>query len=169
MYVLLGEAGTGIADLIALAVAAESGKSIQDARKQIYLVDSKGLVVHSRKKSLQHHKLAYAHEHKEMSGLLQVIEDIKPTVLIGVCTIPKTFNQEICAKMAQLNQRPIIFALSNPTSKAECTAEEAYTWTNGKCIFVSGSPFDPVVLGNQTFVPGQVRTRILTLPSVELR
>ncbi|KAF1334442.1 Nadp-dependent malic enzyme, partial [Globisporangium splendens] len=150
-----GEAGTGIADLIALAISHETGKTIEESRKQIWLVDSRGLVVSSRKDSLQHHKLLYAHDAPECPTLEATIDRIKPSALIGVCTIPKTFTQEVCEKMAANNERPIIFALSNPTSKAECTAEEAYRFTNGKCIFASGSPFDPVEIDGKRYVPGQ--------------
>lgn len=150
-----GEAGTGIADLIALAIAHETGKSLEAAREQIWLVDSQGLVVRSRKDSLQHHKLLYAHDAPECPTLEATIDRLKPSALIGVCTIPKTFTAEVCGKMAANHARPIIFALSNPTSKAECTAEEAYRFTNGQCIFASGSPFDPVELNGKRFVPGQ--------------
>jgi malate dehydrogenase (oxaloacetate-decarboxylating)(NADP+) len=81
---------------------------------------------------------------------------IKPSVLIGVSAVPNTFNETVCKTMAQLNDRPVIFALSNPTSKAECTASDAYTWTHGKCIFASGSPFDPVVMPDGRIIkPGQ--------------
>ncbi len=151
-----GEAGTGIADLIAMAIAQEIHVTLEDARRQIYLVDSKGLVVASRMSELQHHKVAYAHDVPVSSSLLETVERIKPSVLIGVCTIPHTFNEAVCAKMAEIHDRPVIFALSNPTSKAECTAAEAYTWTRGRCVFASGSPFDPVTLETgETFVPGQ--------------
>ncbi|KDO34826.1 hypothetical protein SPRG_00887 [Saprolegnia parasitica CBS 223.65] len=151
-----GEAGTGIADLIAMAITQEDPeKSIEDARRQISLVDSKGLVVASRLEELQHHKINYAHDVEPATTLIETIERVRPSVLIGVCTIAKTFNQEVCEKMAELNERPVIFALSNPTSKAECTAEEAYNWTNGRCVFASGSPFDPVTFNDQVFVPGQ--------------
>lgn len=150
-----GEAGTGIADLIARAISHETGKTIEEARQQIWLVDSRGLVVNSRRSSLQHHKLLYAHDAPECATLMEAIDRIKPSALIGVCTIAKAFNQEVCEAMCKLNERPIIFALSNPTSKAECTAEEAYTFTDGKAIFASGSPFDPVEYKGQRFVPGQ--------------
>ncbi|CAI5741910.1 unnamed protein product [Peronospora destructor] len=150
-----GEAGTGIAELIAQAISMETGKSVDESRKQIWLVDSRGLIVSSRKESLQHHKLMFAHDTPLCPDLLSAIEQIKPTALIGVCTISKAFNKEVCQKMCEINERPIIFALSNPTSKAECTAKEAYTFTDGKCIFASGSPFDPVVYKGKRYVPGQ--------------
>lgn len=155
LFLGAGEAGTGIADLIARAIAYETGKSITEARERIWFMDSRGLVVHSRKESLQHHKLLYAHEADECRTLDNAIDRIKPTALIGVSTIAKAFSQEVCEKMVKINRRPIIFALSNPTSKAECTAEEAYKYTDGKCIFASGSPFDPVEYNGQRFVPGQ--------------
>ena len=152
-----GEAGTGIADLIAFAVSVESNIPIEEARKKIYLVDSKGLVTHARLDGLQHHKLKYAHSvERECPSLMEAIDLIHPTGLIGVSAIPNMFNQEVCEKMAALNPRPIIFALSNPTSKAECTAQEAYEWTNGTVVFSSGSPFPPVTLADgRTFFPGQ--------------
>jgi malate dehydrogenase (oxaloacetate-decarboxylating)(NADP+) len=151
-----GEAGTGIAELIAYAISKESSIPIPEARKQIYLVDSSGLVTEDRKESLQHHKLPFAHDVDFESDLLSAIQRIKPSVLIGVSAVPNMFNETVCNTMALLHERPIIFALSNPTSKAECTASEAYQWTQGKCIFASGSPFDPVTLPNgQRFIPGQ--------------
>ncbi|KAF0732296.1 hypothetical protein Ae201684P_014916 [Aphanomyces euteiches] len=150
-----GEAGTGIADLIAMAIAVEANITVEEARRQIFLVDSKGLVTKDRLPELQHHKLSYAHDEAPASTLLETVQRVKPSVLIGVCTIPHTFTQEICEFMTATNERPVIFALSNPTSKAECTAEEAYKWTNGKCVFASGSPFDPVTLDGKTYVPGQ--------------
>lgn len=150
-----GEAGTGIAELIAYAISKESSIPISDARKQIYLVDSSGLVTKDRKESLQHHKLPFAHDVGFEPDLLSTIHRIKPSVLIGVSAVPKMFNETVCKTMALLHEQPVIFALSNPTSKAECTASEAYKWTQGKCIFASGSPFDPVTLDGRTFVPAQ--------------
>ena len=151
-----GEAGTGIAELIAYAISKESAIPISEARKQIYLVDSSGLVTKNRINSLQHHKLPFAHDIDSAPDLLSAIQILKPSVLIGVSAVPNTFNETVCKTMALLHDRPVIFALSNPTSKAECTAIEAYTWTEGKCIFASGSPFDPVTLPDgQQFTPGQ--------------
>ncbi|ETW03349.1 hypothetical protein H310_04840 [Aphanomyces invadans] len=150
-----GEAGTGIADLIAMAIAKEANSTVEEARRRIFLVDSRGLVTKDRYESLQHHKLHYAHDQPAAATLLETVQRIKPSVLIGVSTIAHSFSKEICEFMAATNERPVIFALSNPTSKAECTAEEAYTYTNGTCVFASGSPFHPVTLNGHTYVPGQ--------------
>jgi len=150
-----GEAGVGIADLIAYAISKETGISEEDARKQIFLIDSKGLVVKSRLESLQHHKLAYAHDIEHCSDLLSAVQQLKPTHLLGVSTIPQSFTKEVCSLMAELNENPCIFALSNPTSKAECTAEQAYEFTDGKAIYASGSPFEPVMYKGKKYTPGQ--------------
>jgi malate dehydrogenase (oxaloacetate-decarboxylating)(NADP+) len=163
-----GEAGTGIADLIAFAISFESQLPVDEAHRKIFLVDSMGLVTKSRQ-GLQDHKINYAHNvEMECPDLLSALDYLQPTVLIGVSTKPKTFNQKICEKMAAWNDRPIIFALSNPTSKAECTAEEAYTWTDGRCIFSSGSPFPNVTLmDGRTFIPSQGNTAFI-FPGVGL-
>jgi malate dehydrogenase (oxaloacetate-decarboxylating)(NADP+) len=127
------------------------------ARKKIYLVDSKGLVTKGRLDGLQHHKVNFAHEVlQECPDFKSAVNLIQPTGIIGVSAMPNTFDKEVCEKMATLNDKPIICALSNPTSKAECTAKQAYEWTDGRAIFTSGSPFDPVTLEDgRTFVPGQ--------------
>ncbi len=148
-----GEAGIGIGNLIVSALVKE-GMSLTDARHACWFFDSKGLVVQSRS-DLAEHKQPYAHEHAPISDLLQAIETLQPTTLIGVAGIPRTFTQPVLEAMARLNSQPIILALSNPTSQSECTAEQAYLWTNGRAIFASGSPFDPVTLQGKTFVPGQ--------------
>jgi malate dehydrogenase (oxaloacetate-decarboxylating)(NADP+) len=122
--------------------------------RQCWLVDSKGLVVKSRT-DLASHKQKYAHDAPGATNLLAAIQMLKPTALIGVSGQPGSFPQEVVEAVAKLNERPIIFALSNPTTKAECTAEQAYKWTNGRVIYASGSPFPPVELGGRRHIPGQ--------------
>ncbi|KAI6071395.1 NADP-dependent malic enzyme [Aix galericulata] len=147
-------AALGIANLIVMAMEKE-GVSKEAAVKRIWMVDSKGLIVKGRA-SLTAEKTRFAHEHAEMKNLEDIVKDIKPSVLIGVAAIGGAFTKEILQDMAALNKRPIIFALSNPTSKAECTAEQCYKYTEGRGIFASGSPFDPVTLPNgKTLYPGQ--------------
>ncbi|XP_050170392.1 NADP-dependent malic enzyme [Myiozetetes cayanensis] len=149
-----GEAALGIANLIVMAMEKE-GISKDAATKRVWLVDSKGLVVKGRA-SLTSEKQRFAHEHAEMKDLEDIVRDIKPTVLIGVAAVGGAFTKQILQDMAALNKRPIIFALSNPTSKAECTAEQCYKYTEGRGIFASGSPFNPVTLpSGQTLYPGQ--------------
>ncbi|GFP86734.1 NADP-dependent malic enzyme [Phtheirospermum japonicum] len=150
-----GEAGTGIAELIAREMCKQTKASLEETRKQIWLVDSKGLIVNSRKESLQHFKKPWAHEHEPVCNLLDAVKAIKPVALIGTSGVGKTFTRDVVEAMASFNERPLIMALSNPTSQSECTAEEAYTWTEGRAIFASGSPFDPVEFNGKTFVPGQ--------------
>lgn len=153
LFLGAGEAGTGIGELIVSAMVSE-GLTEEEAKRRCWFVDSKGLVVKSRT-NLAEHKLKFAHDYPFCPDLLSAIKSLKPTVLIGVSGMPQTFNQEIIKEMSQLNERPVIFALSNPTSKAECTAEQAYLWSDGKAIFASGSPFPPVNYNGKTFVPGQ--------------
>ncbi|KAK2392414.1 NADP-dependent malic enzyme [Trifolium repens] len=155
LFLGAGEAGTGIAELIALEISKQTKAPVEETRKKIWLVDSKGLIVSSRQQSLQHFKKPWAHEHEPVKDLLNAVKAIKPTVLIGTSGVGKTFTKEVVEAMASLNKKPLIFALSNPTSQSECTAEEAYTWSKGKAIFASGSPFDPVEYEGKVFVPGQ--------------
>ena len=155
LFLGAGEAGTGIADLYVAAARAE-GMSEADARARCWFVDSEGLVVQNRPgRPLAHHKLPYAHVHAPLRTLAEAVEAVKPTVLIGVSGQPSTFTTPILRRMAELNTRPVVFALSNPTSQAECTAEAAYTETRGTVLYASGSPFPPVKVGNRTYTPGQ--------------
>lgn len=153
LFLGAGEAGIGIGDLIASAMTDE-GASLEEARRRCWFVDTKGLVVASRT-DLAHHKLRFAHDAMPQPDLLSAIEALRPTALVGVSTMPKAFGQAVVEAMSRLNDRPMIFALSNPTSKSECSAEEAYRWSRGRAIFASGSPFPPCVLDGRTFVPGQ--------------
>ncbi|CAI0628653.1 unnamed protein product [Linum tenue] len=155
LFLGAGEAGTGIAELIALEMSKRTNTPLEECRKRIYLVDSKGLIVKSRFESLQHFKQPWAHDHEPVKTLLEAVNALKPTVLIGASGMGKTFTKEVVEAMSSFNERPLIMALSNPTSQAECTAEEAYSWSKGKAIFASGSPFDPVEYEGKVFVPGQ--------------
>ncbi|KAI4379390.1 hypothetical protein MLD38_005696 [Melastoma candidum] len=155
LFLGAGEAGTGIAELIALEMSKQAKAPLEETRKKIWLVDSKGLIVSSRKESLQHFKKPWAHEHEPVKDLLGAVKAIKPTILIGSSGVGRTFTKEIIEALASINEKPLIMALSNPTSQSECTAEEAYNWTKGKAIFASGSPFDPVEYEGKVFVPGQ--------------
>ena len=130
------------------------GLSEAEARQRNWLVDSRGLVVKGRS-GLAAHKLPYAHEHAPISNFLTAIRALKPTAIIGVAAVGGSFTPEILKTMAEINRQPIVFALSNPTSKAECSAEEAYCYTEGRALFACGSPHDPVTLNAKTFVPRQ--------------
>jgi len=152
MFLGAGSAATGIADLMVSAFM-EAGLSEEEAYKKLWFVDINGLVVCYRD-DLMKHNLPYAHDYKQLN-FSDAITSIKPNVLIGATGAPGTFTKEIIQKMAEINERPVIFALSNPTSRAECTAEQAYEWSNGKAIFASGSPFGIVVFNGKTFRPGQ--------------
>jgi malate dehydrogenase (oxaloacetate-decarboxylating)(NADP+) len=153
LFLGAGEAGVGIGDLMVSAMMDE-GATLEEARRRCWFVDSHGLVVKSRE-GLAEHKLRFAHDAPPAADLLSALEVIKPTALIGVSTIARSFSKPVIEAMSRLNARPIIFALSNPTSKAECTAEEAYGWSNGAAIYASGSPFPPCVVNGKTFVSGQ--------------
>ena len=148
-----GEAATGISDLLVSAMVDE-GMAEPDARRRCWMVDSKGLVVASRN-GLAEHKKAYAHEHAPVTDFLGAVKALKPTAIIGVGATPGMFTREVIEEMSRLNEHPIVFALSNPTSKAECTAEQAYEWSRGKALFASGSPFDPVTYEGRRYVPRQ--------------
>ncbi|KAM9805843.1 NADP-dependent malic enzyme isoform X2 [Syngnathus typhle] len=149
-----GEAAMGIAELISMAMVKE-GLAKEDSLRRIWMVDSKGLIVKGRD-HLTHEKERFAHEHPQMKTLEDVVCELKPTALIGVAAVAGAFSEQIIRDMASFNNHPIIFALSNPTSKAECTAEQCYTFTEGRGIFASGSPFNPVTLPDgRTLYPGQ--------------
>jgi malate dehydrogenase (oxaloacetate-decarboxylating)(NADP+) len=148
-----GEAASGIANLIVSAIV-KLGIPADKARSRIWFVDSKGLVVKSRT-DLAHHKLPYAHDHAFIKSLEDVVEALKPTCIIGVSGQPQTFTEQILRRMGEFNERPMIFSLSNPTAKSECTAEQAYRYTDGRAVFASGSPFPPCDFKGKRLVPGQ--------------
>jgi malate dehydrogenase (oxaloacetate-decarboxylating)(NADP+) len=153
LFLGAGEAATGIADLVISAMVAQ-GCPEAEARQRNWLVDSHGLVVKGRT-DLAEHKVAYAHEHAPVGDFLTAIRRLKPTVIIGVSATRGTFTREVLQAMTEINERPIVFALSNPTSKSECTAEEAYSHTCGRVLFACGSPYEPVKLDGRIFVPRQ--------------
>jgi malate dehydrogenase (oxaloacetate-decarboxylating)(NADP+) len=148
-----GSAATGIAELISQAIALE-GLDIAEARARNALFDNNGLMVKSRT-DLADFQKPFAVDHAPIATFVDAVKALRPTGIIGVSTVPKLFNQRVIETMAEINERPIIFPYSNPTSRSECTAEEAYRWSKGRAIFASGSPFPPVEIGGRTFVPGQ--------------
>tara|TARA_R110002110_G_scaffold415395_1_gene649542 strand:+ start:9351 stop:10976 length:1626 start_codon:yes stop_codon:yes gene_type:complete len=152
MFLGAGSAATGIADLLCYALQQE-GLTESEARKRLWFVDVEGLVVKGRK-GLMSHNEPYMHEHEQL-GFIDAINDIKPNVLIGATGAPNTFTRSVIEAMTSVNERPTIFALSNPTSRAECTALEAYEWSQGKVIFASGSPFPPLDYEGKHYTPGQ--------------
>jgi malate dehydrogenase (oxaloacetate-decarboxylating)(NADP+) len=154
-FVILGagEAGVGIANLIVSAMGAER-MSEKEARQKCWLFDSKGLIVKSRDNTKEHQR-SFAQDVEFTPSLVAGIERLKATAVIGVSGAGGTFTQKVIETISHLNNRPIVFALSNPTQMSECTAEDAYRWSEGRAIFASGSPFPPVTLNNRTYVPGQ--------------
>jgi len=148
-----GSAGTGIAELISQAMAME-GMDTAEARKRNALFDINGLIVTSRT-DLADFQKPFAQDRERVTTFVEAVNAIRPTGIIGVSTVPKLFTREVIAAMAEINERPIIFPYSNPTSRSECTAEEAYRWSGGRAVFASGSPFPPVEIAGRKFVPGQ--------------
>lgn len=152
MFLGAGSAATGIADLLVLALQNE-GLTEQQALNRLWFVDIKGLIESSRK-DLMPHNVPYAHDFESL-GFIEAIKRIKPNILIGATGAFGAFTQEVVQEMTAINEHPVIFALSNPNSKAECTAEEAYRWSKGKAVFASGSPFDKVEYDGKTYHPAQ--------------
>jgi len=152
MFLGKGSAAAGIADLMVSSLV-EEGVPEAEARSRIRFVDRKGLITRDRT-DIPETLADYAADCAPMD-FFQAVEEHRPQVLIGATGAPRTFTREIVELMARINPRPVIFALSNPTSRAECTAEEAYAWSNGRAIFASGSPFQPVTWGGRFYRPGQ--------------
>lgn len=153
MFLGAGAAALGIAYLLNKALMRE-GLTPRQAHERIWLFNRGGLV-ESTRSEVTSFQQAYAHPHAPVASLVEALEALRPTVLIGVSTAAKAFDQRVIETIARINQRPIIMALSNPTSRSECTAEEAYRWSDGRAVFASGSPFPPVRYRNRTLVPGQ--------------
>jgi malate dehydrogenase (oxaloacetate-decarboxylating)(NADP+) len=153
LFLGAGEAAGGIADLLVEAMMKE-GLTQEQAVDRIFLFDSHGLVTKDRE-GLTPLKQKFAHEQEPQSTFLDAIGEVKPTAIVGCAAQAGSFNAYVLSAMARINERPIIFALSNPTSRSECTAREAYTYTEGKCLFASGSPFPQVEVNGKTFIPRQ--------------
>jgi malate dehydrogenase (oxaloacetate-decarboxylating)(NADP+) len=153
LFLGAGSAGIGIARLIAAAMR-EQGLPADEAMQRFWFFDSRGLVVKSRT-DLQSHKREFAHDIEPVNDFLTAIRKLEPTMIIGASGRPGSFTQEMIEELTRINERPIVFALSNPTSKTECTAEQAYTWSGGRAVFASGSPFPPCEFARKAFVPGQ--------------
>lgn len=153
LFLGAGSAGIGIADMIRSAMKLE-GLSEKQARSRIWLFDINGLL-ESTRKDLTQEQQVYAHNHSPTHDLVEAINSIRPSILIGVSTVGKTFTKAVIEAMSRINERPIIFALSNPTERAECTPEEAYKWSGGKAIYAAGVQFPPVHYNGDTFLPGQ--------------
>jgi malate dehydrogenase (oxaloacetate-decarboxylating)(NADP+) len=153
LFLGAGSAGIGLADLLCSALVAQ-GMSLKEAQSRVYMFDINGLLVSTRK-DLFDFQLPYAHQHAPTRDFVAAIESIKPTTIIGVSTIGGAFNQRVIGAMAKINERPVILALSNPTEHAECTPEQAYTWSKGKAIYAAGVQFPPVHYNGEAFLPGQ--------------
>ncbi|QFT56949.1 NAD-dependent malic enzyme [Microbulbifer sp. THAF38] len=160
-----GSAGIGLADLFVSELVNE-GLSREEAQARIIMFDEKGLLVKSRE-DLFDFQRPYAHDQAPTSQLLEAIKTHKPTTLIGVSTVGQLFTQEVVETMAALNPRPIIFALSNPTEHAECSAEQAYSWSQGRAIYAAGVQFPKVTLHGKTYLPGQANN-LYIFPAVAM-
>jgi malate dehydrogenase (oxaloacetate-decarboxylating)(NADP+) len=153
LFLGAGSAAIGLANLLCSALVAQ-GMSLKEAQSRVYMFDINGLL-ESTRKDLVDFQTPYAHQHTPTRDFVAAIESIKPTTIIGVSTVGGAFNQKVIESISRINDRPVIFALSNPTEKAECTPEQAYTWSKGKAIYAAGVQFPPVHYNGQTFLPGQ--------------
>jgi malate dehydrogenase (oxaloacetate-decarboxylating)(NADP+) len=153
LFLGAGSAGIGLADLLCSALVAQ-GMTLKDAQSRVHMFDVNGLLESTRTDLVDFQK-PYAHKHAPTRDFVDAIESIKPSTIIGVSTIGGAFTQKVIEAMSRINERPVVLALSNPTEHAECTAEQAYTWSKGKAIYAAGVQFPPVHLNGQTFLPGQ--------------
>ncbi|KAF8827734.1 hypothetical protein HHX47_DHR4000379 [Lentinula edodes] len=151
-----GSSGIGVAKQL-VSFFTELGLSVDEAKKQIYTVDSKGLITADRE-GLQEHKKFFArtdYQGPALTSLVDIVNHVKPTALLGLSTIGGAFTEEVVKAMAATNNRPIIFPLSNPVSKCELSFQDAINWTNGRVVFASGSPYNPVIYEGTTYEAGQ--------------
>jgi len=153
LFLGAGSAGIGLANLLCSALVLQ-GLSLKKAQSRVYMFDVNGLLESTRTDLVDFQK-PYAHKHAPTRDFVAAIESIKPTTIIGVSTVGGAFNQKVIEAMSRINERPVVLALSNPTEKAECTPEQAYTWSKGKAIYAAGVQFAPVHYNGQTFLPGQ--------------
>jgi malate dehydrogenase (oxaloacetate-decarboxylating)(NADP+) len=153
LFLGAGSAAIGLANLLCSALVAQ-GMTLREARSRVHMFDINGLLESTRKDLVDFQK-PYAHQHAPTRDFVAAIESIKPTTLIGVSTVGGAFTQKVVETVSRINERPVILALSNPTEHAECTAEQAYTWSKGKTIYAAGVQFAPVQYNGQTFLPGQ--------------
>jgi malate dehydrogenase (oxaloacetate-decarboxylating)(NADP+) len=153
LFLGAGSAAIGLAGLLCTALV-EQGMTLEDARAQVHMFDVNGLLEPSRT-DLVDFQRPYAHPHSPTKDFVEAIKSIRPTTIIGVSTIGGAFTQQVVEAMSEINERPVILALSNPTDHAECTPEQAYSWSKGKAIYAAGVQFPPVNLDGQTFLPGQ--------------
>ena len=153
LFLGAGSAGIGLANLLCSALVAQ-GLTLKEAQSRVYMFDINGLLESTRKDLVDFQK-RYAHQHAPTRDFVAAIESIKPTTIIGVSTIGGAFNQKVVEAISKINDRPVILALSNPTEHAECTPEQAYTWSKGKAIYAAGVQFQPVRYSGKTFLPGQ--------------
>ena len=165
LFLGAGSAAVGIANLLTDAMMLQ-GLPPEEAREHIWLFNRGGLI-QSARKDLADYQRPYAQPHSPVASFVAAIESIKPTAIVGVSTLAKAFDQSVIDAMARINRRPIVFALSNPTSHSECTAQEAYRWSDGRAVFASGSPFPPVSYRGRMFVPGQCNN-VYVFPAVGL-
>jgi malate dehydrogenase (oxaloacetate-decarboxylating)(NADP+) len=165
LFLGAGAAAFGIADMLVQKFQ-KDGLTREEALEHIWMFDVNGLLVKSRT-DLADYQLQFAHEADPSKDFSEAALQIKPTAIVGVSTIGGAFNQKVIENMSQVNERPIIFPYSNPTSHSECTAEQAYNWSKGKAIFASGSPFAPVTFEGKTFTPGQ-GNNVFIFPAIGL-
>jgi malate dehydrogenase (oxaloacetate-decarboxylating)(NADP+) len=153
LFLGAGSAGIGLAGLLCSAMV-EEGLTLEQAQSRVYMFDVNGLLETTRT-DLVDFQRPYAHQHAPTRDFVAAIESIKPTTIIGVSTVGGTFTQRVIEAMSRINERPVVLALSNPTEHAECTSEQAYTWSKGKAIYAAGVQFPPFRFNGQTFLPGQ--------------